>query len=225
MIPSGFLGTILVNREAQIINIACAKNQFPARLSIRKIVQHNWRTASGIGGKLWILLMIGLMVLTGYEWLVFRLSMSVSGPALATILYQLFPTILIIMLVWLPIELRHQRKANEVHSKSNRRETLGIGRLILIGIAAFGVTITVASQDKELSIVLEQHILGGLLGLGNAVLVAASIALPLRLSRWMKLPDDYKTDVDQDAVFSCLTLLLLSRQFLVCGMLAAHHSQ
>ena len=53
------------------------------------------------------------------------------------------------------------------------------------------------------------------------MLVAASIALPLRLSRWMKLPDDYKTHGDKDVVFSCLALLLLSRQFLVCGMLVA----
>ena len=221
MIPSGLLGAILAKREAQGINIAFAKDQFPARLSVYGIVRHNWRSASGIGGRLWILLMIGSMVLTGYEWLVFGFSMSVSGPALATILYQLFPTILIVMLVWLPIELQHQRKTNGVRSKSERGQNLGIGRLILIGMAAFGVMITVASQNQKLSVVLEGNILGALLGLGNAVLVAASIALPLRLSRWMKLPDDYKTHGDKDVVFSCLALLLLSRQFLVCGMLVA----
>ena len=151
MIPAGFMVAVLAKREAQGINIAFAKEQFPARLSVYEIVRHNWRSASGIGGRLWILLMIGLMVLSGYEWLVFGFSMRVSGPALATILYQLFPTILIVMLVWLPIELRHQEKGNGVRSKSERGQNLGIGRLILIGMAAFGVLITVASQDQELS--------------------------------------------------------------------------
>ena len=221
MMPSGFLGAILAKREAQGVNIAFAEDQFPARLSVYGIVRHNWRSASGVGGRLWVLLMIGLMVLAGYEWLVFGFSMRVSGPALATILYQLFPTILIVMLVWLPIELRHQEKANGVRSKSERGQSLGIRRLVLIGVAAFGAMVTVASRDQGLSVVAEGHILGALLGFGNAVLVAASIALPLRLSRWMKLPDDYKTHGDKDVVFSCLALLLLSRQFLFCGILVA----
>ena len=120
-----------------------------------------------------------LLVLGGaFDWLLFGVAVENLGPPTATVLYEFWPTLIILGLA---LRLR-----NSTLRPRHGRFTAVRG--LLICLSSVGVAMVVLSQDQG------SH--GGVDGLGSAVGLAAAalaalwIVLTIRLSDWQRIGAD-----------------------------------
>ena len=122
---------------------------------------------------------LALLVVGGaFDWLLFGVAVENLGPSTATVLYEFWPTLVILGLALRPrnstLRPRHKRFAAR--------------RGLLVCLSSVGVTMVVLSQGQG------SH--GGVDGLGSAVGLAAAalaalwIVLTIRLSDWQRIGAD-----------------------------------
>ena len=118
--------------------------------------------------------LVALMVLLApFNWLLFERGVRYSGSVVATALFEVHPTVVIVLLSLLPVYVTGA-------SRSGHR----IGRgWFLVLCAGVGVVLVAMSQAERVSVAA---VAGGLVwGLGGAVLMAVDVTLVLRVPYWL----------------------------------------
>lgn len=110
-----------------------------------------------------------LLVLGGaFDWLLFGITVDRLGPATAAVLYEFWPTLVI-----LGLALRPWNTSPRV-----QHERFTVGQGLLVSLSAVGVTMVVLSQDQ--GSYSRVDVLGSVVGLAAAALAALWIVLTIR---------------------------------------------
>ena len=143
---------------------------------------------------------ITLMIfLTPFNWLLFERGVRYSGSVVATALFEVHPTIVIILLSLLPTYVTGAERSRQSISTD----------WILILCAGVGVVLVAMSQAEHVS---AGTVSSGLVwGLSGAILLAVDVTLVLRVPYWLGFSQE-SVDV-RDRV----GLIVVSIQKVVCG--------
>ena len=120
-----------------------------------------------------------LLILGGaFDWLLFGISVDRLGPTTATVLYEFWATLAILGSALRPLNT----------SRHARHEKFTVGRGLLVGLSAVGVTIVVLSQSQSPYGGVDA--LGAAVGLAAAAFAALWIVLTIRLPDWQRIGAD-----------------------------------
>ena len=118
--------------------------------------------------------LVALMILlTPFNWLLFERGVRYSGSVVATALFEVHPTVVIILLSLLPAY---------VTGANRSRQNIGTDRLLIL-CAGVGAVLAAMSQAEHVS---AAAVAGGLVwGLGGAILMAIDVTFVLRVPYWL----------------------------------------
>lgn len=175
---------------------------------LRNNISHHGRTKALST----FLAMTLVTILAGLDWLMFGLASERIGPIVATVLLESYPTLAILMLVLASRKERDQKR---------QPATLRSGQILLIAVAVVGVTLTIFSQSSSFPGIGELDSTGVMFGACSAVMSAASVAVPIWISRALfGSSDDSAKDDGQSGLLTSVTLAIKSRQAIVVSFLA-----
>ena len=123
--------------------------------------------------------MLGMWGGTTFHWLLFERAISLEGAASSTVIYQCYPVLLILFLMWFArLSLLGQNSGDD-------KPSLDIGKVALILLSAFGVGLVVSGQAKELSFF--GALSGSIYALSAALLAGASLASAVVMPDWIEV--------------------------------------